>query len=214
MADPTKPVEQPDGAEGSEQPKISKGAAKKAEQKAAKAAKKAEHAAQAAKEKAAVAAAPGPQQRELPIRTKEDASKQSSSISVDHDPMDSSFKVGWLKDVYNIKPVGDQIYTRFPPEPNGFLHIGHAKAIAVNFGFAKFHNGKCNLRYDDTNPEKEEEVYFKAIKEIVEWLGYAPQKVTHASDQFDRLYELAEILIKNGKAYACSCSSKLPLPRA
>src|ERR1700750_954993 len=77
------------------------------------------------------------------------------------------------------------IVTRFPPEPNGYLHIGHAKAIAINFGFAKFHGGECYLRFDDTNPEAEDEKYFTAIKEIVEWLGFKPKAVTYSSDNFD-----------------------------
>ena len=99
------------------------------------------------------------------------------------------------------------VYTRFPPEPNGFLHIGHAKAIAVNFGFAKRWEGDCYLRFDDTNPEKEESIYFQKIKEMVEWLGFRPFKITHSSDYFDQLYALAEELVKRDKAYVCHCSS-------
>jgi glutaminyl-tRNA synthetase len=98
-------------------------------------------------------------------------------------------------------------YTRFPPEPNGYLHIGHCKAIAVNFGFAKHHKGVCYLRYDDTNPEKEEEKYFTSILDIIKWLGFEPWKVTYSSDNFDKLYELAEELIKKDGAYVCHCSS-------
>lgn len=96
-----------------------------------------------------------------------------------------------------------QVFTRFPPEPNGFLHIGHSKAIMVNFGYAQFHKGKCYLRYDDTNPEAEEEVYFNSIKDMVDWLGFEPWKITYSSDYFDELYQLAEDLIKRGKAYVC-----------
>ncbi|XP_061635045.1 glutamine--tRNA ligase [Phyllopteryx taeniolatus] len=96
-----------------------------------------------------------------------------------------------------------QIRTRFPPEPNGILHIGHAKAINFNFGYAKANNGICFLRYDDTNPEKEEEKYFTAIKDMVEWLGYTPYAVTHASDNFQQLYDLALDLIRRGHAYVC-----------
>jgi glutaminyl-tRNA synthetase len=96
-----------------------------------------------------------------------------------------------------------KVFTRFPPEPNGILHIGHAKAINFNFGYAKKHNGHCYLRFDDTNPEKEEEKFFTSIKDIVNWLGYEPYRITHASDYFDRLYELAIELIKRDKAYAC-----------
>ncbi|KAM8830008.1 glutamine--tRNA ligase [Synchiropus picturatus] len=99
--------------------------------------------------------------------------------------------------------TGGQIRTRFPPEPNGILHIGHAKAINFNFGYAKANNGICFLRYDDTNPEKEEEKYFTAIKDMVEWLGYKPYAVTHASDNFQKLYDLALDLIRRGHAYVC-----------
>lgn len=99
--------------------------------------------------------------------------------------------------------TGGQIRTRFPPEPNGILHIGHAKAINFNFGYAKANDGICFLRYDDTNPEKEEEKYFTAIKDMVEWLGYEPYEVTHASDYFHNLYDLAVALIRRGHAYVC-----------
>lgn len=100
-----------------------------------------------------------------------------------------------------------QVFTRFPPEPNGYLHIGHSKAIAINFGFAKFHNGQCYLRYDDTNPEAEEEQYFTSIREIVDWLGFKPFKITYSSDYFDQLYALAEKLIEQGQAYVCFCTA-------
>ncbi|XP_061159436.1 glutamine--tRNA ligase [Syngnathus typhle] len=103
----------------------------------------------------------------------------------------------------HMEKFGGQIRTRFPPEPNGILHIGHAKAINFNFGYAKANNGICFLRYDDTNPEKEEEKYFTAIKEMVEWLGYTPYAVTHASDNFQQLYDLALDLIRRGHAYVC-----------
>ncbi|XP_055594275.1 probable glutamine--tRNA ligase [Uranotaenia lowii] len=95
------------------------------------------------------------------------------------------------------------VRTRFPPEPNGILHIGHAKAININFGYAKSKNGICFLRYDDTNPEKEEEKFFIGIKDMVEWLGYKPYQITHSSDNFQQLYEWAVLLIKKGMAYVC-----------
>jgi glutaminyl-tRNA synthetase len=120
---------------------------------------------------------------------------------------ESMFAKGWLDEVYKERPV-TPVITRFPPEPNGFLHIGHAKAIAVNFGFARYHGGECYLRFDDTNPEAEEEKYFTAIKEMVEWLGFKPYAVTYSSDNFDKLYEKAEELIKCGKAYVCHCGGK------
>ncbi|XP_023861696.1 glutamine--tRNA ligase [Salvelinus sp. IW2-2015] len=103
----------------------------------------------------------------------------------------------------HLEFTGGQIRTRFPPEPNGILHIGHAKAINFNFGYAKANDGICYLRYDDTNPEKEEEKYFTAIKDMVEWLGYKPYEITHASDNFQRLYDLAVDLIRRGHAYVC-----------
>ncbi|NP_001079979.1 glutaminyl-tRNA synthetase 1 S homeolog [Xenopus laevis] len=103
----------------------------------------------------------------------------------------------------HLEITGGQIRTRFPPEPNGILHIGHAKAINFNFGYAKANGGICFLRYDDTNPEKEEEKYFTAIKDMVEWLGYKPYAVTHASDNFNQLYEWAVELIRRGQAYVC-----------
>ena len=117
------------------------------------------------------------------------------------------FKVGFLDDVFHevkTKPI----ITRFPPEPNGFLHIGHAKAITVNFGFARYHEGNCYLRFDDTNPEAEEEVYFNAILDAVKWLGFSPYKVTYSSDHFDELYDLAEKLIESGNAYVCKCTDE------
>lgn len=103
----------------------------------------------------------------------------------------------------HLKLTGGKVKTRFPPEPNGILHIGHAKAININFGYAAANSGTCYLRYDDTNPEKEEEKFFVGIKDIVEWLGYKPSKVTHSSDNFDQLYEWAVQLIKADLAYVC-----------
>ncbi|KAL6247443.1 Glutaminyl-tRNA synthetase [Rhinocladiella similis] len=118
------------------------------------------------------------------------------------------FKEGWLAAVRKERPLDEPVVTRFPPEPNGYLHIGHSKAIAINFGFAKFHGGKCNLRFDDTNPEAEEEVYFTAIQDIVRWLGFNPALITYSSDFFDRLYELAEKLITLDGAYVCHCTDE------
>ncbi|QWB96168.1 glutamine--tRNA ligase/YqeY domain fusion protein [Mycoplasmatota bacterium] len=95
----------------------------------------------------------------------------------------------------------DGIVTRFPPEPNGFLHIGHARAIITNFELAKAFGGYTNLRYDDTNPEKEDDVYVQAIKNDIKWLGYDPKAIYFASDYFDEMYERALVLIKKGLAY-------------
>ena len=108
----------------------------------------------------------------------------------------------------HLTATGGAVWTRFPPEPNGYLHIGHSKAIFVNFGYAAHHNGKCYLRYDDTNPEKEEARYFESILEMVRWLGFEPWKITYSSDYFTELYELAVELIKRDKAYVCHCTRK------
>jgi glutaminyl-tRNA synthetase len=95
-----------------------------------------------------------------------------------------------------------QIVTRFPPEPNGYLHIGHAKSIALNFGIAQEYSGRCHLRFDDTNPTREEQEYIDSIQADVRWLGYDwGTHLYYASDYFDRLYEWAEVLIRNGDAY-------------
>ena len=103
---------------------------------------------------------------------------------------------------------GGKVHTRFPPEPNGYLHIGHAKSICLNFGIARDYNGLCNLRYDDTNPEKEDIEYVDSIEEDVRWLGFDwEDRKFYASDYFDKLYEFAVQLIKEGKAYVDSSSS-------
>ena len=96
---------------------------------------------------------------------------------------------------------GGRVQTRFPPEPNGYLHIGHAKAIALDFGVAEKYNGVCNLRLDDTNPQKEDIEYVKAIEKDIEWLGFKWDKVLYASDYFQQLWDFAVELIKRGKAY-------------
>src|ERR1700683_4045091 len=94
------------------------------------------------------------------------------------------------------------VVTRFPPEPNGYLHIGHAKSICLNFGIAEEFGGHCNLRFDDTNPAKEEQEYIDAIKRDVRWLGFDWGKnLFYASDYFEQLYEWAVVLIRAGKAY-------------
>lgn len=108
----------------------------------------------------------------------------------------------------HLATTGGSVWTRFPPEPNGYLHIGHSKAIFVNFGYAAHHNGKCYLRYDDTNPEKEEGKYFDSILEMVRWLGFEPWKITYSSDYFSELYDLAVELIKRDKAYVCHCTQE------
>ena len=101
-----------------------------------------------------------------------------------------------------------RVATRFPPEPNGYLHIGHAKSICLNFGAAAERGGTCNLRFDDTNPTKEDVEYVDAIKEDVAWLGFTWDHLFYASDYFDRLYQFAEELIRRGKAYVDSLSAE------
>ena len=102
----------------------------------------------------------------------------------------------------------DSIITRFPPEPNGYLHIGHAKSICLNFGLANEFNGKVNMRFDDTNPLKEDEEYVNSIKEDVKWLGFNWDNLFFASDYFDEMYKRAIVLIKKGKAYVCDLSQE------
>ncbi len=103
--------------------------------------------------------------------------------------------------------VYDRVQTRFPPEPNGYLHIGHAKAISIDFGIAEKYGGKCNLRFDDTNPTKEDVEYVDAIKEDIEWLGYRWDNIYYASDYFDYIYECALKLIDKGLAYVDEMSA-------
>ncbi|HRY34156.1 MAG TPA: glutamine--tRNA ligase/YqeY domain fusion protein [Bacteroidales bacterium] len=112
------------------------------------------------------------------------------------------------EDLRNGKNDG-RVHTRFPPEPNGYLHIGHAKSICLNFGLAIRYNGKCNLRFDDTNPTKEEQEYVDSIKDNVRWLGFDwEDREFYASDYFDTLYEFAVKLIMKGKAYVCDLSAE------
>lgn len=141
-----------------------------------------------------------------------------SSAKKTEEPVRSMFTEGFLGDLHKVgenpqkypelmvehlKACHGKVQTRFPPEPNGFLHIGHSKAILVNFGYAKHNDGVCYLRYDDTNPEAEEDVYFKSILKMIQWLGFKPWKITYSSDYFDQLYALAEKLIENDLAYVC-----------
>jgi len=117
-------------------------------------------------------------------------------------------KENFIRDIINAdikkNKNNGRVHTRFPPEPNGYLHIGHAKSICLNFGLAADYQGKCNLRFDDTNPETEEEEYARSIKEDVRWLGFDwEDREFYASDYFEKLYEFAIDLIKKGKAYVC-----------
>ncbi len=109
-------------------------------------------------------------------------------------------------DIAAGKVAPHDIVTRFPPEPNGYLHIGHAKAICLDFGIAEENGGKCNLRMDDTNPAKEDTEYVDSIVSDVRWLGFEPAGIFYASDYFERMYECAETLIRKGLAYVCDLS--------
>ena len=104
---------------------------------------------------------------------------------------------------------GGRVHTRFPPEPNGYLHIGHAKSICLNFGIAQDYGGKTNLRFDDTNPSKEEQEYVDSIIADVRWLGFDwEDRMFFASDYFDQIYEHAVQLIEKGKAYVCDLNAE------
>jgi glutaminyl-tRNA synthetase len=122
-------------------------------------------------------------------------------------------KSNFIKEIINEDIRTDKyqgrVQTRFPPEPNGFLHIGHAKSIALNFGIADEYEGKCNLRFDDTNPTKEEDMYVKSIIEDIKWLGYNwEDRLYFASDYFEKFYEYAVQLVKKGKAFVCDLNAE------
>lgn len=121
---------------------------------------------------------------------------------------DTAGRNNFIREIINddlmTNKYNGRVHTRFPPEPNGYLHIGHAKSICLNFGIARDYNGLCNLRFDDTNPSKEEQEYVDSIKEDVHWLGFDwEDREYYASDYFEQLYEYALMLIKKGKAYVC-----------
>ncbi len=122
-----------------------------------------------------------------------------SEDSTEHTPID------FIREKINSDnesgKYGNRVQTRFPPEPNGYLHIGHAKSICLNFGLADDYDGVCNLRFDDTNPETEDQDFVDGIIEDVRWLGYEPNEVVYASDYFEQLYQWAESLIERGLAY-------------
>ncbi len=127
----------------------------------------------------------------------------------DNNPISYS---NFIQDIINedkeTNRTGGKVHTRFPPEPNGYLHIGHAKSICLNFGLAAQNKGLCNLRFDDTNPTKEDVEYVESIKEDVKWLGFSwDDRMFYASDYFDKLYENAVDLIKAGKAYVCDLNA-------
>ncbi len=125
----------------------------------------------------------------------------AESTNFIHEIIDGEIKAG--------KYRADEIHTRFPPEPNGYLHIGHCKALLIDFGTAAKYGGKCNLRMDDTNPAKEDTEYVDAIKEDIHWLGFDwDDRFYYGSDYFEKTYELAEALIKDGHAYVCELSAE------
>jgi glutaminyl-tRNA synthetase len=121
----------------------------------------------------------------------------------------SNFIQNIINEDFKTNKYGRRVHTRFPPEPNGYLHIGHAKSICLNFGIAAKNSGLCNLRFDDTNPAKEEVEYIESIKEDVKWLGFDwGDRMYYASDYFEQLHEYAVKLIKTGKAYVCDLSAE------
>ena len=117
-----------------------------------------------------------------------------------------------IEDDLKIGKNNSKVQTRFPPEPNGYLHIGHAKSICLNFGLAQKYDGKCNLRFDDTNPAKEDVEYVDSIKEDIQWLGFQWAGEYYASNYFDQLYEWAERLISKGLAYVDDSTQEVCLP--
>lgn len=124
-------------------------------------------------------------------------------------PPASSFIHNIINDDLKTNKYGHRVHTRFPPEPNGYLHIGHAKSICLNFGLALEYGGLCNLRFDDTNPSKEDVEYVESIMTDVKWLGFSwDERLFYASDYFEQLYEFAVQLIKAGKAYVCDLSAQ------
>ncbi|XP_048136448.1 glutamine--tRNA ligase, cytoplasmic isoform X2 [Rhodamnia argentea] len=169
-----------------------------------KPAKKKEKPVKVEEKKVAVVAAPQPSEEELnPFKDfpqPEDNFKVHTEIFFSDDRV---LRCCNSKEMLNkhLTVTGGKVFTRFPPEPNGYLHIGHAKAMFVSFGLAKERSGCCYLRFDDTNPEAEKKEYIDHIKEIVDWMGWKPFKITYASDYFQELYDLAVELIKRGHAY-------------
>src|SRR3974390_2724955 len=115
----------------------------------------------------------------------------------------SNFIRDIIKEDNKTGKFAGRVHSRFPPEPNGYLHIGHAKSICLNFGIAERYGGKCNLRFDDTNPSKEEQEYVDSITEDVKWLGLQWDGLYYASDYFEQLYQWAVELINKGKAFVC-----------
>ena len=121
----------------------------------------------------------------------------------------SNFITKIIDDDNHTKKWDERVHTRFPPEPNGYLHIGHAKSICLNFGIAQKYGGKCNLRFDDTNPLKEEDEYVKSIIDDVKWLGFhSEDEPLYASNYFEQMFDYAVELINQGNAYVCDLKSE------
>jgi glutaminyl-tRNA synthetase len=134
--------------------------------------------------------------------------KKKDMVNEEKQSAPSNFIKDIIEEDLRANKNNGQVVTRFPPEPNGYLHIGHAKSICLNFGLAAEYSGRCHLRFDDTNPIKEEEEYVESIKENVRWLGFDwGEHLYYASDYFDQLYQWALQLIKAGKAYVCELSA-------
>lgn len=129
------------------------------------------------------------------------------SLEPEKEMVSSNFIQNIIEKDLEQEVYGNRVHTRFPPEPNGYLHIGHAKSICLNFGLAEKYQGKCNLRFDDTNPVKEDVEYVESIKQDVEWLGFQWDNLYYASDYFDKMYECALKLIRKGKAFVCDLSA-------
>jgi len=130
-------------------------------------------------------------------------------MSITHDSSEQEKRLDFIREIVkNSVENGGNVYTRFPPEPNGYLHIGHAKAICIDFGIAEEFGGKCNLRMDDTNPSREDEKFVSGIKEDITWLGFKWEKFCYASDYFEQMYEYAVKLIKAGLAFVCEQTSE------
>ena len=136
--------------------------------------------------------------------TKQKTLERKDKKSMNEEITKSHFIESIIKEDLNNNKNSGKVVTRFPPEPNGYLHIGHAKSIVLNFNMAKKFSGKCNLRFDDSNPAKEKQIYIDSIKESIKWLGFEFETALFASDYFDRLYNFAIELINKGKAYVCS----------
>lgn len=141
--------------------------------------------------------------------TKQKDAGRARETAAEPSALEANFIQNIINEDFKTNKFNGRVHTRFPPEPNGYLHIGHAKSICLNFGIAARNGGLCNLRFDDTNPTKEEVEYVDSIQEDVRWLGFDwGDRMFYASDYFDRLYDFAVELIKKGKAYVCDLSAE------